>query len=219
MKPNKLDDRIVTINIGPGARFAVRGYTLVLLMQQAYGVMGWNVTGGPAWIRSDRWDIAAKAPVSGNLTEAQLRPMLQALLADRFHLKVHEGSKEMPGYALVVAKGGLKARLASRDEPHSDTFRMGGTGLSVQGISMPDFARFVAGKLGWIAVDQTGLQGLYDLKAEWTVGPDQPGVDPRDALREAALDAIEHQLGLKLVPRKITVRMLFIDNVEKPSEN
>src|SRR5579872_156558 len=110
VKPNKLDDRIVTINIGPGARFAVRGYTLVLLMQQAYGVMGWNVTGGPAWIHSDRWDIAAKAPVSVNLTEAQLRPMLQALLADRFHLKVHEGSKEMPGYALVVAKGGLKAR-------------------------------------------------------------------------------------------------------------
>src|SRR5215470_753407 len=73
VRPNALDDRIVTINVGPGGRFAARGYTLVLLIQRAYGVMDWNVTGGPSWIRTDRFDVVAKANVQGNLKESQLR--------------------------------------------------------------------------------------------------------------------------------------------------
>ena len=108
VRENKLDDRIVTINVGPGGNFNARGYTLVLLMQRAYGVMDWNVTGGPGWIRTDRWDVAAKGNVSGNLTERQLQPMLQALLAERFKLRLHRDAKETSGYALVVARGGSK---------------------------------------------------------------------------------------------------------------
>src|SRR6202165_2948191 len=79
VRPNTANDRIVTINVGPGGRFACRGYTLVLLMQRAYGVMDWNVSGGPGWIRTDRYDVAANASVAGNLTERQLRPMLVGL--------------------------------------------------------------------------------------------------------------------------------------------
>src|SRR5882762_3196843 len=101
VRPNTANDRIVTINVGPGGRFDARGYTLVLLMQRAYGVMDWNITGGPGWIRTDRYDVSAKAGVAGNLTEAQLRPMLRRLLAERFNLRLHQGSKEMSGYALV----------------------------------------------------------------------------------------------------------------------
>ena len=108
VRQNLLDDRIVTINVGPGGRFATRGYTLVLLMQRAYAVMDWNVTGGPSWIRNDRFDIVAKANVHGDLKETQLRPMLAKLLADRFKLKLHRSSDQIPGYALQVAKGGSK---------------------------------------------------------------------------------------------------------------
>jgi hypothetical protein len=92
VRPNMADDRIVTINVGPSGRFTARGYTLVLLLQRAYGVMDWNLAGGPAWIRSDRFDVSAKANVSGNLTEHELQPMLQRLLAERFRLKVHHAS-------------------------------------------------------------------------------------------------------------------------------
>ena len=88
VRPNTANDRIVSINVGPGGRFAARGYTLVLLMQRAYGVMDWNVSGGPGWIRTDRYDVSAKAIVEGNLTETQLRPMLQRLLAERFKLRL-----------------------------------------------------------------------------------------------------------------------------------
>ena len=77
-------------------------------MQRAYAVMDWNVTGGPSWIRSDRFDIVAKANVHGDLKETQLRPMLAKLLADRFKLKLHRSSDQIPGYALQVAKGGSK---------------------------------------------------------------------------------------------------------------
>ena len=217
---NTANDRIVSINVGPGDRFAARGYTLVLLMQRAYGVMDWNVTGGPGWIRTDRYDVAAKAGIAGTLTEAQLRPMLQSLLAERFKLRLHEGSKEMSGYALVVAKSGPKVKPATDGEEHADTFRLNATGLSGQGITMENLARYVAGKLGLVAVDKTGLKGVYDFKVDWTVETDQsPGFDPRDALRAAVFTALQDQLGLKITPQKITVRMLEIDSVEKPSEN
>ena len=106
VKQNKLDDRIVTVNLSPGGRFDARGYTLVLLMQRAYGVMDWNVTGGPGWIRMDRWDVSAKAGTSATLTEKQLQPLLQSLLAERFKLKVHRDSKETAGHALLVARNG-----------------------------------------------------------------------------------------------------------------
>ena len=108
VRQNLLNDRIVTVNVGPGGRFAARGYTLVLLMQRAYAVMDWNVTGGPSWIRTDRFDVVAQANVQGNLKETQLRPMLAKLLADRFKLKLHRSSDQIPGYALQVAKGGSK---------------------------------------------------------------------------------------------------------------
>ncbi len=218
VRPNLLDDRIVTIDVGPGNRFSARGYTLVLLIQRAYGVMDWNVTGGPSWIRDDRFDVSAKA--AGALTEASLQPMLQRLLADRFKLRVHNSTREMPGYALVVARGGLKAKAAAGGEELRDTFRFNQTGLSGQSIAMPTFARFVGGKLGWVAVDETGLSGLYDVKAVWKVEQEMPlepvpGYDPRDPLRFAANKAIEEQLGLKIIPKRITVQTIVIDSVEK----
>ncbi len=224
IKPNRANDRIVTISVGPGGRFAARGYTLQLLIQRAYGVMGWNISGVPRWIDADRYDISATAKVAGNLTEAQLRPMLQSLLAERFKLRLHKGSKAMAGYALVAGKGGPKVKAAVDGEEHSDSFRMGAAGLSGQGITMEDLARYVAGKLGLVAVDRTGLKGVYDLNVEWRAETDQsavglPAVDSREVLQAAVFAALEDQLGLKLTPQKITVQMLVIDNVERASEN
>jgi uncharacterized protein (TIGR03435 family) len=211
VRPNTLDDHIVTVNVGPAGRFDARGYTLVLLMQRAYGVMDWNVSGGPAWIRTDRFDVAAKASVAGNLTEAQLQPMLQRLLAERFKLKLHKSSKEVPGYALVAGKDGPKVKLSADGVEHPDTFRMSRTGLSGKGITMENLARWVAGKLGLVAVDQTGLKGPYDVKADWKVD------EASDELQASVFAALRNQLGLELAAKKITIEMLVIDNAEKPS--
>jgi len=214
---NTANDRIVTVNLGPGGRFAARGYTLVLLMQRAYGVMDWNVTGGPGWIRSDRYDVAAKASITGNLTERQLQPMLQTLLADRFKLKLHKTSKEVAGYALVVGKDGPKVTASADGEEHSDTFRLNNAGLSVQGITMANFARYVGGKLGVIIADKTGLTGVYDFKVAWAEDPEQPMGS--DGFRSTVLRAVQDQLGLKVTAQKITIDMLVIDSIQKVSEN
>src|SRR5215467_10497331 len=155
VRENTLDDRIVTVNVGPGGRFTVRGYTLVLLIQRAYGVMDWNVTGGPDWIRSARFDITATANINGNLTEAQLQPMLGALLAKRFKLALHRSTSEMSGYALEVAKNGPKLARAAAPNKGQEGFRYNATGLAFQAITLHDFARYVGGKLGIIAQDET----------------------------------------------------------------
>jgi uncharacterized protein (TIGR03435 family) len=222
VRPNLANDRLVTIRVGPGGTFSARGYTLVLLTQRAYGVMDWNVSGGPGWIRTDRYDVAAKANVQGDLTEAELQPMLAKLLADRFKLELHHSSTQASGYALEVAKGGPKLKPAADGEEHRDTFRLTNVGLSGQGISMRTFARFFGGKLGLIVVDETGLTGLFDFKVDWKIdtdrpAPDFPAADPREPLREAAFDALQTQLGLKAVPKKVTVEMLVIDHAEKAS--
>ncbi|MDP8979617.1 MAG: TIGR03435 family protein [Acidobacteriota bacterium] len=220
VRPNTANDRIVTINVGPGGRFAARGYTLGLLMQRAYGVMDWNITGGSAWIRTDRYDVVATAAVAGNLTEAHLQPMLQALLADRFKLKLHRVSKEVSGYALTVAKEGPKLKASPDGEEHEDSFRLNQTGMKGQGITMANLARFVGGKLGLIAVDRTGLTGVYDFNVDWpdVTDPDS-GVSLSEALRPVVFAALQNRLGLKLVAQKVSVPVLVIDSVQKASEN
>lgn len=212
VKLNTADDHIVTINVGAGGRFDCRGYTLGLLIQRAYGVMDWNIDGGPGWIRTDRYDVSAKANMDGMLTEAQLQTHLQALLAEHFKLKVHRSLKETSGYALVVSPGGAKVKTAADGEEHPDTFRMGGAGLSGQGIKMEDLARFVGGKLGFVAVDETGLTGLYDLKVDWNV---ELADDSRAALRSAVFAALKNQLGLELIAKKVTLRMIVVDHAER----
>ena len=190
-------------------------------MQRAFAVMDWNVTGGPSWIRTDRFDVAARANVQGNLSEAQLRPMLARLLADRFKLTLHRSSNRTSGYALELAKGGRKPKPAADAEDRQDTFRLTNTGMSGQGISMRDFARFFGGKLGLIVVDETGLTGYYDFNVDWKVNSDRPvdlpDADSREPLREAAFEALRTHLGMRVVPKKVTVETLVIDHVEKPS--
>ena len=217
VKQNRLDDRIVGIHVGPGNRFSARGYTLGLLIQRAYGVMGWNISGGPSWIHEDRFDVVAKANISGNLTDCQLQPMLVSLLAERFKLKLHNSTKEMFGYALGLAKGGPKLTPSAETEEQFDTFCLDHKGIRGQAISMPTFARFVAGKLYEVGVDQTGLTGLYDFDVKWTIEKD-PDTDPRNALRATVIEGLQ-KLGLRFTPKKVTVPILVIDHAEKPDEN
>jgi uncharacterized protein (TIGR03435 family) len=152
--------------------------------------------------------------------------MLRKLLEDRFRLKLRSSSSQVAGYAVQVVKGSPGLKPAEDTEEHADTFRLTNIGMKGQAISMPTFARFFGGKLGLIAVDETGLTGLYDFNVDWKVdrnqpNADSPGADPREPMREAAFEAARSQLGLKLVPKRVTIETLIIDRVQKPldSEN
>lgn len=226
VKPNHLEDHIVTLDIGPGGRFAVRGYTLGLLIQQAYGIMGWGVTGGPDWIRSDRFDITAKALTAGDLNSLKLRPMLQNLLSDRFKLKLHTVPKEMSGYELTVARSGPKLKIAAGPEA-PESIRMWNSSITGQALTPGTFAVAVGSLLGLPVVDKTNLPGLYDFKvsfAEETPDfPSLPGAAGAAPQRErdysSLFSNLERELGLKLTARRVKTEILQIDSAEQPSPN
>jgi uncharacterized protein (TIGR03435 family) len=152
---------------------------------------------------------------------------LQALLADRFQLKVHKESKEMQIYALIVAKGGIRMQEGDKNFPGSSlSIHRGDTGLAeMAGKSMPmdSLAKSLAGQVGRIVVDKTGLTGRYDFKMSYA--PDMPTgrIEDDQAGKPdsgpSLFTALQEQMGLKLDSQKGPVEVLVIESVQKPSGN
>ena len=204
----------------PG-RFSARNAPLRGLIMDAYEIdQRIQLTGGPGWIETARWDIEGKA--DEKVDRPTVHRMLQALLAERFNLVVHHETKEMPVYFLVVAKGGPKLRdLKSANDrtPAPDTRLVGSRGAFI------GFTLGLTRMLGRIVIDKTGITGSYDMRLELPT-EDYPPVTagnaqmPASATAGAAvLAAIEPQLGLKLESGKAAVDVLVIDSVQRPLAN
>jgi len=212
----------------PGGTLRLAGVPLRMLIMQAYDVKAFQISGGPDWIRTDRWDILAKAESGeGRLSRDRQNPMLQALMTDRFQLKIHKETKEMPVYALVVDKKGSKLAVHTAGDSQ---IRNGNGSLSIKKGGMPSLAAWLSRDLGRVVIDQTGLKGEYDYTLEWTPDPGQGGAEsiglPPEPPRPRAetngpsiFTALQEQLGLRLVSQKGPVEILVIDSVEKPSAN
>jgi uncharacterized protein (TIGR03435 family) len=163
---------------------------------------------------------------------------VQSLLAERFNLKVSHSSKELPIYALVVAKNGPKLTKSADAPPGPGapggpgarrmmSFQMGE--LTATGISMSMLADRIAREVGRNVVDKTGLEGRYDFTLHWTsdrqalsAGPADGGPGPAPSANSSGpsiFTALQEQLGLKLESQKGPVETLTIESVEKPSEN
>ncbi len=225
IKPSAPGGRGVRIQMAPGGRLDVSNVTLKILIQQAYGVKDFQISGGPGWINSDRYDVVAKA--DGDVGRAeQLRPLIQKLLADRFQLTIHRDTKELPVYALVVGKNGPKLKESASNGPGAQ-IRMGRGVINGQAMGMGMLASELSRPLGRTVIDRTGLKGQYEIKLEWTP-EDGPGHGPGDGPESAPppdttgpslFTALQEQLGLKLESSKGPVEIIVIDRVEKPSEN
>jgi uncharacterized protein (TIGR03435 family) len=212
VKPNKLDDRIVTIDIGPGGRFAARGYTLKLLIQQAYEIKGFQVLGGPGWLDTDRYDVQARG--RANATRHEVNLMLRKVLADRFALKLHPVQKEMQGFELEVAGDQSKLKPSKATEEAPAMRRDQTTGQLVSdGISMPAFAKVVGAYVSKPVVDKTGLPGLYDFRVRWTERADQ--LSDSEPGSVSLITALRNQLGLKLVSKRVTADLFRIESASK----
>ncbi len=185
------------------------GQTLKGLICSAYGVKDYQVSGGPKWIEADRFDINAKA--AGAANDAELHEMLQSLLADRFQLVFHREEKIGPGYALVLAKSGLKITPVEGVSGTNSNGRKGQ--LEVTGMTMARLAETLSRELKTPVIDLTETPGAYNFKLQWLTEGDA------DDLRSALFAALQAQLGLKLEARKIPVEMIVVDRAEKPSEN
>jgi bla regulator protein blaR1 len=243
IKVNSSADHRTSIQMAPGGRFIATGVTVNFLIQRAYDIKGFQVTGAPSWINTERWDISAKA--EGAVDQEKIKPYLRSLLAERFKMTVHQETREQPIYALVVGKNGPKVQAAKEEpdniegaDPHSgtpgvtrrgSTIQMGRGELTLQKAPIAMFAEQLSNLLSRGVTDQTGLAGRYDFKLTWT--PDESQMQmrgPGDAAEGAAppsdsgpsiFTAVQEQLGLKLESAKGPVRIYVLDRIEKPTEN
>jgi bla regulator protein BlaR1 len=226
IKPAAPGGHGLQIQIAPGGRFVAKNVSVKILIQQAYGVRDFQITGGPGWIGSERYDINAKGEEAR--TPEQLKPMLQALLADRFKLQIHRETKELPMYGLVVQKNGTKLQESKAGNGPGPRIRMGRGLIEGQGMSMAILANQLGQQLGRSVTDKTGLTGTYDIKLEWTPdesqgsGPRELGGEggpPVDTAGPTIFTALQEQLGLKLDSQKGAVEILIVDRAEKATEN
>ena len=211
-----------------GSRLTLEAMSLCDLISWAYNIKPWQVAGGPPWAgiqrertmldsAAKRFDIAAKAEGDAPRSREEFREMLQALLADRFHLILHRETKEMPVYALIVAKDGPKFH---QSEPEAKgILRMNGDGkITASGGTITQLANWFSNANGVDrpVIDQTGLTGHYDFTLEWS---NSLRGEPLDSNAPSIFTAMSEQLGLKLVPQKAPVEIFVIDGAELPTEN
>ncbi len=186
------------------------GVTAARIILDAYHLTAYQLSGGPGWLDSDRFDLEAKASDS-SANESQLRLMLQTMLAERFKLVLHRGTRQMPVYALVVSKGGLGPFLKEQKE-EGDRVKTGpghaGQRRIMNAGTIQDLAeRMTAlGTVDRPVLDKTGLKGVYSWAILW---------DPD----ENFITAAQGELGLKFESEKTVVETLFVDQIEKPGAN
>jgi uncharacterized protein (TIGR03435 family) len=237
IKPSKASDE-TTLLFRPGA-FSAKGMTLKSLLKEAYGIQDDQISGAPKWVSSQTYDIEAKvdgvdAATLEKLSDDQFKGMFRSFLRDRFQLKVHWETKELPVLALVVAKGGPKLQQAKPGDTYPDGIKgpdgkpaghagmlMWGRGrLTGQGIPIGNLVPPLTQELGRIVEDKTGLTGNYDIELRWTT--DDAAPDSRsasDSPGPSLFTAMQEQLGLKLESQKAPVQVLLIDHVEQPAPN
>jgi bla regulator protein BlaR1 len=222
IRPSQPGTRGTYLNLPPpGREFTSKNVPLSTLIQVAYHIQDYQLSGGPGWMASGPFDIAAKADHDADREE--IRRMLQALLADRFKLAVRRETKELPIYELVVGKNGSKLPEAAEGD---GGFRWGGGRINGRKVSMEDFVEVLSVSMGRPVLDRTALTGIYDIKLQWTpahfVSPEGPGVKnepPIDPDGPSIFTAIQEQLGLKLEARKGPVETIVVEHAERPSEN
>ena len=177
-----------------------------------------QIVGAPAWADTAIFAITAKTEGDAVPTQDEVRPMLQALLEERFQLKIRHETKELPVYHLVPTKKGVGLKPAGPDETFGwkvTNDKDGAMHSKATKEWMGDFVQLVAISADRPVIDKSGVTGYIDY--EIVVGS-QDLKSAADQNR-GILDAVQTQLGLKLEPAKDPVGMLVVERAEKPSEN
>jgi len=206
--------------------FKAENMSVVMLIQWAYEMPDTRILDVPGWARSTYFSIDAKADpavdqqlrkMSSDAGRKVKEQMLHALLANRFKLATHTETREMPIYALVIAKGGAKLGDINDGGTVVNSWR---DHLEVQGSnSLALLAEVLADELGRPVLDRTGIAGRYHLTLKWTPDDAASAATSNSSAPPSIFTALEEQLGLKLVPQKGPVQVLVVDHVEMPSAN
>jgi bla regulator protein blaR1 len=246
VKLNQSGERRMGSRIEPGGRYMAQNVPLYWLIADAYRVpfQSSRLSGGPEWIRSERYDIEAKpekgsipAGATSTVREARIMEMLKALLAERFQLKMRRESKEIPVYVLAVGKNGPKLQKAAIEEKDCTDkppdkglpchmFNGGqGRGLHGDAVTMADLVLFVENWSDRPMIDRTDLKELYNIQTDGWIpmqprqgAPSAEDQDMADPIRPTLFMVLD-RLGLKLEPQKAPVDRWIIEGVERPTGN
>ena len=240
IKLNKSGELRGGVDAAPNGRVVVTNTSLRDMVRNGFELQGYELAFGsqlPAWVTSDRWDIVAQGPpIKDQASLRQLRLMLQNLLIDRFKLVTRRESREMPVYALVVARSdrqlgtqmrpssadcaALVAAAAAATSPGTvrPCGRQSGPGfIRAIGAPLTDFARTLSIFAGRAVVDDTGLTDSFDLELKWT--PDQVPGDLAAPIDGGSLfTALQEQLGLRLEARRAPVSVFVLESAERPAD-
>ena len=238
IKPSAPDSSL-KVDFAAGGKLFITNATLRFLIKIAYDIGDDQLAGGPGWIGSRRFDLAATperslggdpksmAPDQILVFHKPVRLRLQRLLADRFQLELRRESTPMPIFALVVAKGGPK-KLTATKSTADPQLKFGNGVLNAIGVDMATLAKFLSeGQTGRPVADITGLRGKYDFHLEWApdTSRNPPPADgtanqpPADAGGISIFTALQQQLGLKLDARTDAADRLVVVRAELPSGN
>jgi uncharacterized protein (TIGR03435 family) len=206
-----------SIEANPGS-LNMRNISLKSAIRWAYHVMDYQIS-GPDWLGYERFDIMAKA--AGPAPEAELRTMLQALLAERFQLKLHKETKELPAYVLLIAKGGIKFHESKEEGEMVTAQDKNHMTITMKRVPASQFIEMLSGALRAPVINNTGLEGRYDATID--VSKYMADVAPKDGQFDPVpliVTGLQEELGLKLESKKMPLDLLIIDHAEKvPVEN
>ena len=224
IKPHPAGDFVISVG-GPPGRFEAKNVTARMLVELAFNVPAHQVSGGPAWVESQHFDVTAKISdaewqdlnkLDNEQRNQAIQHMLQSLLSQRFQLSVSRQPKDLLVFALVVAKTGAKLRLAGSPKlPEPSEGKVVVMGMDQNDAPVSALATFLSGYFGRTVLDCTGLSKRYDI----SLNVDIPDENSPDAVDSAIFRALEDQLGLKLVTRRRVVDTIVIDRLEEPSDN
>jgi len=182
--------------------------TLRFAIRFAFSIQDFQFAGAPKWVDADHFEIEGKC--AEGVTFAQKLVMLQTLLADRFQLKFHRETREVPGYVLVPAKSGLKlSKTKTPDGPSGASW--GGTRVAGTNQTTAGLASMLSTHLERPLIDEAGYKDRFDFRLDWTSTPEEPA--------PSLFSIIQEQLGLRLEARRVPVEMFVIDHAEKPAAN
>jgi uncharacterized protein (TIGR03435 family) len=217
-----------TMGFQPGGRYRAVNIDVRGLIIGAYSgeqsLAYFQVVGGPDWLRAEKYDVTAKVSADlASLTPTEVFPkmpqFLQSLLEDRFKLRAHRETRQLPRYALVRARKdgvlGPQLRPSSTDckaSPDKCRVRMLPGHLIGGHINMDTLRGMLVGPVERVIVDQTGLDGWFDTDLEWS--PDQTAAD-----KPSIFAAVQEQLGLKLEAERGPVNVVVVDHIERPTED
>jgi uncharacterized protein (TIGR03435 family) len=223
-----MPQQIITLR---GVEVITTNTTVHDLINLAYWLHPKQLTGGPAWTESDKWDMTGKPDAPGQPNVDQMKMMIQKLLAERFQLKFHFEKRDLPAYVIRIAKTGAKLTRSQADPKDIPGWNFGrtpsGMTMTFRNSPLSQFTPVLQNSMDRPVVDQSGLSERYDFTLTFTPDAAQAallGVPPFAAADniEAAPDlftAFQQQLGLRLEPTRAPVDVMVIDKIEKPSEN